>query len=102
MLPVAWSHGTSTGVWDHQIGESRETCQAMLLMEELFFIPFWGIPVMAARSSGMTGVSFLCMLASRESCTMPARITLHPSQFHRADCYPILEIRLQWRTGNTH
>ncbi len=36
----------------------------MLLMEELFFMPFWGMPVMAGRSSGMTGVSFLCRLAS--------------------------------------
>ena len=38
--------------------------QAMLLMEELFFMPFWGMPVMAGRSSGMTGVLFLCRLGS--------------------------------------
>ena len=36
----------------------------MLLTEELFFIPFWGMPVMAGRSSGMAGVSFLLRLAS--------------------------------------
>ncbi len=36
----------------------------MLLMEELFFMPLWGMPVMAGRSSGMTGVSFLCRLGS--------------------------------------
>ena len=71
------------------------TSQAMLLMEELFFIPFWGRPVMAARSSGMTGVSFLCRLPSRESCPYTAQITLHPSHLYQADYNPILEIHVQ-------
>ena len=59
-----------SGVGDpHRAFPAKGSSQAMLLMEELFFMPFWGMPAMAGRSSGMTGVSFLCRLASRESCT---------------------------------